>query len=298
MPKIADLLGYLEEMDISFSYIGDKNIELTGYSSLKNYAPGNLTWIKTENDIPADISVQQLTVFVCSMDEFKESVNAIRVDNSKRVFFSLMEHFWGEERKKEGVGRNTYISDEVEIGKNVYIGHNCVLDGKIKIGDGTVIWNNVTIINKVTIGRDSEIRSGVVIGHDDSISYTEDENHWKKPIRHYGGVIIGDNVVIGENTTLCRGTIDNTVLEDNVWVDAQTMISHNCYLHKNSTVVGASKLFGSVTLLENAYVTAAVIRNQLTIGKDAFVGMGAVVTKSVKDGVTVVGNPAHEFVKK
>lgn len=296
--KISEILRFLDEEKIPYTFEGNEADEIEGYSSLKNYRSETFTWIKDRKNLTGNTGEIKLA-FACEQIEGKAS-NLIRTDNlehSKRAFFSCIERFYGNHDVKEGVGSNCYIGPDVRIGKNVRIGHNCVLDGKIVIGDNTRIWNHVTMINNITTGRFCEIRSGAVIGHDDSISYTEDENLKKIPVKHFGGVLLGDNVVIGENSTVCRGTIDNTVLEDNVWIDAQTMISHNCYLHKNATVVGASRLFGSVTLEENAYVTSAIIRNQLTIGRDALVGMGAVVTKDVASGITVVGNPAKEFSK-
>ena len=166
------------------------------------------------------------------------------------------------------------------------------------IGDNAVIGSNVTIVNRVIISEGTEIRSGVVIGHDDSISYTEDAHHNKFPIRHFGGVWIGRNVMIGENSTVCRGTLDDTYIGDGVRLDALTQVSHNCRFEKNSVAVGGCRFFGSVTVEEGAYLVGALVRNQCRIGKEAVVGMGAVVIKNVENNQTVVGNPARPFVKK
>ncbi len=295
MITVDEILEYLISIDESPNFLGDKNEELTGFSSLKHYQPGTITWVKSKTYIPSSSSTENYSAFITSDSAFRDEKNAIMVNNSKRAFFSIIEYFWPEKEQKAEVGYNTFIGEHVKIGKNVRIGHNCVLDGKIEVDENTVIWNNVTMINKVKIGKNSEIRSGVVIGHDDSIAYYTEDDGEKIPIRHHGGVVIGNNVVIGENSTLCRGTIDDTVLEDNVWIDAQTMVSHNCYLQKDSTVIGASKLFGSVVIGPGAYVVAATIRNQVIVGKDSIVGMGAIVTRNVSDGVTVVGNPARNF---
>ena len=79
--------------------------------------------------------------------------NVIHTPESKRVFFSTIEHFYMEEKDCPAVGQFTYISPKVKLGKNVRIGHNCTLDGDITIGDNTIIWNHVTLLNRVSVGQ-------------------------------------------------------------------------------------------------------------------------------------------------
>ena len=185
----------------------------------------------------------------------------------------------------------------MKLGKNVRIGHNCTLDGDIIIGDGTVIWNNVVIINRVAIGKDCDIHSGVIIGHD-GFAYTENAEHQKTMVKHFGGVIIGDQVLVGENVCISRGTIDDTVVESGVKIDALSHIAHNCIYRKNAVAAAPCRTNGSVIVGENAYLAGALVRNQCTIGVNAFVGLGAVVVRDVPPGETVVGNPAKPFSGK
>ena len=195
------------------------------------------------------------------------------------------------------MGQFTYLSPKVKLGKNVRIGHNCTLDGDITIGDGTVIWNNVVIVNRVTIGRDCDIHSGAVIGHD-GYAYTEDALHKKTMIKHFGGVSIGDRVLIGENVCISRGTIDDTILESGVKIDALGHIAHNCWFEEDAAMAVPCSVSGSVHIGRNGYLAGTIIRNQCVIGENAFIGMGAVVVKDVPSGETVVGNPAKPFIGK
>ena len=117
-------------------------------------------------------------------------------------------------------------------------------------------------------------------------------------VKHFGGVSIGNDVLIGENVCISRGTIDDTVLEDGVKIDALGHIAHNCWFGRNAAMPVPCSVSGSVHVGENAYLAGDIIRNQCTIGKDAFVGLGAVVVKDVAPGQTVVGNPAKPFIKK
>lgn len=295
--QIAEILAFLETEGIIFSFEGDASAEVEGFSSLKEYKAGCLTWVKNRGSIPAGMDLSQVRLAVVSEEVEGVFPNVIRTNRSKQAFFAVLEHFWGEEKAQPPVGVHTYISPEVKLGRNVRIGNHCTLDGEITVGDGTVIGHNVTIINRVHIGRNCEIRSGAVLGYADAISYTEDEYHNKTMIRHFGGVRIGDDVLVGENSTVCRGTIDDTVIEDGVKLDALTQVSHNCHFEKNSVAVSASRFCGSVRVGEGAYIVGAIVRNQCRIGREAFVGMGAVVVKDVEDGQTVAGNPARPLIK-
>ena len=121
----------------------------------------------------------------------------IRTAESKRAFFSTIDHF--TERMRPGLpsGRARYIGPPGQTGKQCPHRPNCTLDGEITIGDDTVIWNNVVMVNRVTVGSRCTICSGTVIGHD-GFGFTEDEAHRKTMVRHFGGVHIGDDVTILE----------------------------------------------------------------------------------------------------
>ena len=268
------------------------------FSSLSHYKKGTFTWVKKQENIPAGLEQTSVSLVFCPENICGSFPNMIRTPESKHAFFSCMEHFCGEEKKPAGIGQFTYIAPSVKLGKNVRIGCGCTLDGDISVADGVVIGHHVTIINRVSIGAGTEIRSGVVIGHDDSISYTEDEQHNKLNVKHFGGVHIGRDVLIGENSVICRGTIDDTTIGDGVRIDALTQVSHNCIIEKNAVLVAGCRLCGSVHLKENAYLAGAIVRNQCVVEEDALAGLGAVIVKNVPAGETVVGNPAKPMKKK
>lgn len=296
--KILDILEYLKAEHIPFAFSGDAESWVEGFSSLTRYKPGSFTWIKAQKNIPENFDLSQLSLAVVSEEADPGAApNVIRTPESKRAFFAAVEHFYGQEENRPAIGQFTYISPKVKLGKNVRIGHNCTLDGDITIGDNTVIWNNVVIMNRVTIGKDCNIHSGAVIGHD-GYAYTEDEDHKKTMVKHFGGVTVGDQVLIGENVCISRGTIDNTILESGVKIDALGHIAHNCWLEEDTAMLVPCSVSGSVHVGRNGYLAGNIIRNQCTIGENAFVGLGAVVVKDVAPGETVVGNPAKPFTRK
>lgn len=296
--KISEILDFLSAEKIAFTFEGNRETTVEGFSSLQHYKPNSFTWIKTGKNIPESLDLSQITLAIVSDGVDTGTIpNTIRTTNSKRAFFSSIEYFYGQEDDRPAVGQFTYISPKVKLGKNVRIGHNCTLDGDITIGDGTVIWNNVVIVNRVTIGRDCDIHSGAVIGHD-GYAYTEDALHKKTMIKHFGGVSIGDRVLIGENVCISRGTIDDTILESGVKIDALGHIAHNCWFEEDAAMAVPCSVSGSVHIGRNGYLAGTIIRNQCVIGENAFIGMGAVVVKDVPSGETVVGNPAKPFIGK
>ena len=112
-------------------------------------------------------------------------------------------------------------------------------------------------------------------------------------IPQFGGVSIENNVQIGANTVICKGAIDDTIIGNGSRIDNCSFISHNVKMGRDTIVVGEVLMMGSSSTGERAYLSGnVVVRDGVSIGKDALVGMGAVVTRDVPDGVTVKGNPA------
>ncbi len=284
--KLDEILDFLYEQNIAFSYKGKKEITVDGFSSLKNYKDKTITWIKNgQLALPDNIELAIV------QEEVETSVkNQIICQYSKAAFFSLVEHFFADNACKRNIGDNTFVSENVIIGKNVIIGNNCSIDGNITIGEGTIIGDNVVIRNKVSIGKRCCIQSLSVIG-EDGFGYYEDDNHKKRMVKHYGGVIIGNDVFIGSHVNIARGTIDDTQIADGVKIAPSTHIGHNNLIGQDATII-CSQLYGSVTLGDNSYVVGSIVRNQCNIGNNTMVGMGSIVTKNIEDGKVAIGMPA------
>lgn len=292
--KIKEILDWLDAEERSYNFEGDGSQEVIGFSSLANYKEGSVTWIKRRENIPENADVQAIALAIVQKNHETNCPNQIITEESKAIFFGIIEHFFHQESTLPEIGQGTYISPEVVIGKNVKIGHNCVLDGNIAIGDNTQIYHNVTIINKVTLGKNCMIQSGVEIGHD-GFGYSEDREHNKSMVKHYGSVNIGNDVWIGANTTVARGTIDDTIIGDGCKIDNLCQIAHNVQLSNKTAVITGAIILGSVRTGENAYIAPSIIRNQAQIGAGAFVGMGAVVVKDVSKNDVVAGVPAKSI---
>lgn len=294
MITISRILGFLNETGIEYNFQGNPKTEILGFSSLSNYRPETFTWCKNSSFLPSGISPSKFRLIITSFD-IEGVQNIIITQSPKSVFFAIIEQFFrNKKEEKPPIGFNTYISPSVKLGKNVLVGHNCSLDGVITIGDDTIIGNNVSIVGNVVIGTRCEIQSGCIIGYE-NIAYSEDENHVKTIIRQYGGVTIGNDVKIQASVKIACGAIDNTVIDNKAIIGDGSTISHNCYVGENVAMLPFGILCGSVYIGKNSYISASMIKNQIHIGENAYVGFGSVVVKDVADNEEVWGNPARRF---
>jgi UDP-3-O-[3-hydroxymyristoyl] glucosamine N-acyltransferase len=184
------------------------------------------------------------------------------------------------------------IHPTVRMGVNVVIGHGS------KIGASTIIGNNVVIGPEVVIGERCNIKSCAVIG-EDGFGFERDQGGTAVRLPHVGTVIIGSDVEIGSLTTVCRGTLANTVISNGVKIDDHVHIAHNVFIDEHVFVIACAELSGGVKVGKRAWIApGASVLNQITVGDDAIVGLGAVVFRDVEAGGTVIGNPAKILVPR
>lgn len=185
-----------------------------------------------------------------------------------------------------------FICEGAQIGEGTIIFPGAYVDGEVKIGRNCYIAAGVRLVGSVEIGDGCIIRENTVVGSD-GLTTRRDENGRIITIPQFGGVVIEDNVQIGANSVICKGAIDNTIIGSGSRIDNCSFISHNVKMGRDTIVVGEVLMMGSSSTGDRAYLSGnVVVRDGVSIGEDAFVGMGSVVTKNVPDGVTVKGNPA------
>ncbi|MBR5316989.1 MAG: hypothetical protein IKU39_03745 [Lachnospiraceae bacterium] len=293
MVTSREICQYLIDNNIEYEYIGNKLISWEGFSSLSNRKVRTITWAKNTSylkNIPD--REKELLLIVTSNTALTDDIkngNYILCEDPKRVFFSILSKFWGIKQDAKIAVDAVVLSDE--IGFNVSIGHGCYIGPNVTIGNDVIIGNHVSIECPTIIGDRSMIHSGTVIGTDGFGYYKNGDVYEKVP--HFGGVKIGCDVEIGANTCIDRGTLDDTVIEDGVKIDNLCHIAHNVYIEKNSMIIACTLLGGSCKIEENGYIApAATVKNQVVIGKNSLVGMGAVVTKNVEPYKVVAGIPA------
>ena len=232
-----------------------------------------------------------------------ENKSYIFSDNPKEDIVEYCKHFLGFEKtlsesviaSSAKIDNSVSINGIVSVGANVVIEENVIIGNNCKIGANTVIYKGTQIGDNVEIGSNNTI-GGVGFGYAQNLTTKE---YTQFP--HYGAVIIKNNVSIGNNTCIDRGSLSDTVLEEGVKIDNLVHIAHNVKIGKNTLVIAHAMIAGSVTIGENCWIApSSSIRNGIEIGNNVTVGLASNVTKSVGDNEIVTGNPAvpiEEFKK-
>ncbi len=290
--SVNEILRFLQKNDIYYEYFGDSNLTIERFCSLNFLKTNSIFWVRNIEDYKKEkLETYDSMLMVTSAKEKLSNINYINCKDPKRVFFSILSNFWKQERKN--CIQSTSVVETRQIGENVYIGHHCFINKDVIIGNNVTIMHNVTIVCPTVIKDNTIIHSGVIIGTD-GFGYYQDEDGMNQKVMHYGGVQIGADVEVGANTCIDRGTIDDTVIGDNVKIDDLCLIAHNSQIGKNAMIVGKTAIGGSTVVGDNAYVApSSAIMNQVKVEKGAYVGMGSIVLKDVKEGQKVFGNPAR-----
>ena len=204
------------------------------------------------------------------------------------------ERFEEEKKLKFHLINGSYICEDTIIGEESYVEPGCIIGPDVKIGKNAKILAGC-VIKRTTAGDNLIANELSVIGAN-GFTMAEDDDGNKQRIPTLGRVIIGNNVEIGVHDNISCGSGCDTIIEDNVKLDALIHVGHDVHLHKNAEVTAGATLGGFLNAGEGSYIgIGSVIRNRISLGDHAFVGMGANVTKSVGANVVVAGNPAKPF---
>ena len=196
-------------------------------------------------------------------------------------------------------GKNIFIGKKVKIGLKTNISSNTVIEYNVQIGKNCLIGSNVTIKNSI-IGDDVVIQDGCKIGVKGFGFIPLKDKNFRFP--HIGKVILKDKVELGANCTIDRGSIGDTIIDKNTFLDNQVHIAHNVRIGKNCMIAGQVGFAGSSTIGNNVSIGGqAGISGHLKIGNNVKIGGGSGVVKDIPDNTTVMGYPAvplKEFLKK
>jgi len=193
------------------------------------------------------------------------------------------------------IGKNCYMGHNVVIGENARIGDDCIIesgsfiDFGVTIGDRAKIYSNVSISYSI-IGDDVVILPGARIGQDGFGFATDLGVHYK--IFHTGRVIIGKNVEIGANTTIDRGSLNDTIIEDLCRIDNLVQIAHNVQIGRGSIIVAQVGIAGSSKIGNYCALGGQVgVSGHIVIGDKSQVAAQGGVTKDIEPGTIVGGTP-------
>ena len=261
------------------------DIKIEGVSPFNTAVESDLTFSKHLVQDVAGVAV--IAAISDSLPIFEFS--GVLISENPRLMFIKALNFLVSE-----VGFSTWNSPSV-IHPTAKVGQNVVIEDGCFVGANTVIEHNVVLHAGTRIGENSRIRSCSSIGGD-GFGFERLQDGIPLRFPHLGGVLVGDNVEVGSCTTVARGTLSDTVIEDNVKIDNLVHIAHNCLIRNGAFVIACAEISGGVEVGRNSWIAPNSCTHQkVVIGEDSIVGLGAVVTKDVPANSVYAGNPARKI---
>lgn len=208
------------------------------------------------------------------------------VSDDPYLYFARLTQLWKRSHGRalpSGIHASAVVDPSAQVDPTSTIGPLCVVEANTRIGAGTVLKSRVTVGEGCRIGAHCLIHSGVVIGAD-GFGFAADAGMWEK-IEQLGSVRIGDQVEIGANTCIDRGTLSDTVIEDGVKLDNLIQIGHNVHVGRHTAMAGCVGIAGSTTI--GAFCTlggGAVVLGHLVLADRVHISAASVVTRSLQQG--------------
>ena len=246
--------------------------------NLKNYLPNSCKKIIVENVLIATAKITKLFYPSSVTDDF----DITSKDINKTSF-----------KKKVKFGKNVLVGKNVKIGKSCFIGHNTIIEKNVIIGNNCSIGSNVIIRNTI-VHNNVHILDGCIIGKKGFGFFPDKNSNFRYP--QIGLVIINDNAEIGCGSTIDRGSMSNTIIGKNTYLDNQIHIAHNVKIGDNCIIAGQVGFAGSSTLGNHVMIGGqAGVSGHLKIGNNVQIGGGSGVIKDIPDNSKVMGYPAKNL---
>jgi UDP-3-O-[3-hydroxymyristoyl] glucosamine N-acyltransferase len=297
---------------ISAKVAEDADAIISGIATLENAGKGDISFFSNRKYFKYLTSTKATVVILHHDDAVHCPVNSLIVDDPYLAYAKIAAFLTAQGGTSTDIDNSAVIHETALLGENVVIGPNavvrngvsisdnvtieggCVIGENVTIGVSSTLHANVSVYPGVTMGERVIIHSGAVIGGDGfGIAY--DNGKWIK-VPQLGSVVIGNDVEIGANTTIDRGAIEDTIIEQGVKLDNLIQIGHNVYIGENTVMAGCVGVSGSATIGRNCAIGGgAGLVGHITIADNVTLTGTAFVTKSINSpGVYSSGIPSQE----
>jgi UDP-3-O-[3-hydroxymyristoyl] glucosamine N-acyltransferase len=308
---MAITLGELAEQ-IGVSLHGDAGITVQRIAAIDCAQPGDLTFFRDDKYREFLLATQASAVILAPGDLSECPTNALVTDDPYLGYAKAASVLHGNTLPTAGIHPSAQIADDaqiadsacvaafavveagVSVGEHVLVGPYCMIGPDARIADHARLLSSVTIGPRVSVGRRTIIHPGAVLGAD-GFGLAQDGERWLK-IPQLGSVVLGDDVEIGANTTIDRGALGDTVIEDGVKIDNLVQIGHNVRIGAHSAIAGCAGISGSSTVGRRCKIGGGVgLAGHLQVADDVTITGMTLVTKSItKPGVYSSGWPSRE----
>lgn len=260
---------------LSARLVGDPDIPINGLGSLLTAEPDELSHLSSPSYRRQLASSRAAAVILKEGDLELWPGPALVVENPYLTFARASQLFARLPTLPQGVHETAHVdpsavvSDSAHIGPGVVIGAharigervrlyaNCVVGEACQLGDDSMLMANAVLYAEVVLGARCVIHSGAVIGGD-GFGFTPGDGGRLEAIAQLGGVVIGDDVSVGACTSIDRGALDDTVIEDGVKIDNQVQIGHNCHIGAHTVICGCVGIVGSTRIGRHCVLAGGV----------------------------------------
>ncbi len=295
--------------------VGDASLQINNLGSIESAKNGEISFAFAKKHLEKLEETNASCVIVPESFTASSKKTLIKTPNPREAFINLLRAFYKPERKKPGIHPSAVVSKSAKLANGVYVGPNAVIEEGVGIGENTtieagvfvgknssvgndtLICANVSIYHNCSIGNNVIIHSGTVVGSD-GFGFIQSEDGVRHKIPQVGKVAIKDNVEIGSNVSIDRGTIGETVIGEGTKLDNLIQVAHNVKIGKNVVIAGSSGIAGSAVIEDNVTIAAQVgIKDHVRIGKGAILAAKCGVKSDVAPGKIMGGIPAREAIQ-
>jgi UDP-3-O-[3-hydroxymyristoyl] glucosamine N-acyltransferase len=291
---------------------GDASTPIRGVATLAGAGPGQLSFLANPRYRAQLAETRAAAVVTRAADAEAFGGAALIADDPYLAFARIATLFEQTPAATPGVHASAIVGEGARIAASASIGPFCVIDADAAIGEGAIVGPHcivggacsvgaqsrlvarVTLVKNVQLGKRALVHPGAVIGADGfGLAFAKD--HWEK-VPQLGGVVVGDDCEIGANTTIDRGALGDTVLEDDVRLDNQIQIAHNVFVGAHTAMAGCAAVAGSARIGRYCLIGgAAGILGHLEIADRVTVTAMSLVTHSLREpGEYSSGTPIQE----
>ena len=303
MATIEEIIKWFKEQG-NKTVLSNQNLsqEIIAPKAIDSAVIDNISFLNAKNKdrVPELLIKAQCKIVILESSlADKELINSIQgmsfifSDNPKADLLLFCKKFLGFDQKieKTEIHSSASIAESAVLGKNIIVSTNVVIGDKVEIGDNCQIGSNTVIESNTILGDNVEIGSNSVIGGV-GFGYAQDELT-KQYVRfpHYGRVIIHNNVSIGNNTCIDRGSLSDTIMHDGVKIDNLVHIAHNVFNGENTAIAACVGVAGSTSIGKNCTIGGGSgINGHIKIVDNVHIHGMTMVTKSInKEGMYASG---------
>jgi len=299
-----------QQLDVELR--GDADVSVSTVASLQRAGPGALSFLANRKYRRYLKNTRASAVVLSEQDAQDSPVAVLVSDNPYACYARAARLLYPLDKPGSGIhpsavvdeaaeidpsawiAANSVVAEGAKIGPSVQIGPGCIIGAKVKIGQGSQLVARVTVLAEARIGSRVILHPGVVIGSD-GFGLAKVEDRWEK-VPQLGSVHIGNDVEIGSNTTVDRGSAEPTIIEDGVKIDNQVQVAHNVFIGAQTAIAACVGISGSARIGRHCTLAGGVgVVGHLEIADRVHVTGMSMVTRSISEpGTYSAGTPLME----